>query len=279
MDPARPAYHMICAYIEELTDGSPSPKTVANNVSHIRTYLRKVDVPTQPLDHNRVKWALDALKRDVSYQPRIKNPMPTQLLQDMVTALPHDELGNILKVSVLTMFYAALRQSEVLAPTIKGYDPRFHLSRADVTLHHDAVEILIKHAKNMQTVYQSKRLSLQASTNPHTCIVTAVKQMLSHTPTRHPSEPFIMFANSRKPVTIDHVRRAWNRHLIHNGIDVSHLSLHSLRKAAATAAHDEGCSELQIQNYGGWRSNAHRYYIKTSQHHVNAAITNSLSSK
>lgn len=175
------------------------------------------------------------------------------------------------------MFYAALRQSEVLAPSIKGYDHRFHLSRGDVTLHDNSIDILIKHAKNMQTVYDYKRLSLQASANPDTCIVNAVRRMTRYTPTRLSSDPFIMFSNSRKPVTVDYVRRTWNKHLTQQGIDLSRLSLHSLRKAAATAAHEEGCTEIQIQNYGGWKSNAHRYYTKTSQQPVNAAITKSLS--
>lgn len=276
MEPSRPVYPLMCAYIEELTEGSPSPRTVANNISHIRTYLRKVDVPTDPLDHSRVKWGLEALKRDVSYQPRFKNPMPTQLLQSMVTSLPNTEQGNLIKVSVLTIFYAALRQSEVLAPTIKGYDPRYHLSRGDVTVHQDSIDIVIKHAKNMQTIYEQKSLSLQASSNPHTCIVASVRQMLLNCPTKSPADPFIMFSNTRKPATVDFIRRAWNRHLISYGVDVSHLSLHSLRKAAATAAHDEGCSEIQIQAYGGWKSNAHRYYIKPSQRVVNTAITKSL---
>lgn len=276
MDPAHPLYPLICAYIEELAEGSPSPRTVANNMPHIRTYLKKVDVPTQQMDHSRVKWAIDALKRDVSYVPQIKNPIPTDTLQSLVTSLPDTEVGNIIKVSVLVMFYAALCQSEVLAPSIKGYDHRFHLSRAVVTVCQDSIEVLIKHAKNMQTIYDQKRLSLQASTNPHTCVVATVHRMLQYTPTQHPTDPFIMFSDSRKPATLDFVRRRWNSHLIQNGVDVSHLSLHSLRKAAATAAHHEGCSEIQIQSYGGWKSNAHRTYIRPSQRIVNSAITHSL---
>lgn len=248
-----------------------------NNISHVRMYLHKADMPTDPLDHNRVKWALDALKRDVSYVPRLKQPIQTTVLQAMVSSLPSSTDGTIVKVSVLIMFYAALRQSEVLSPSVKGYDPRFHLSRKDVTVVGQTVQIFIKHAKNMQTVYENKLLSSQASSNPLTCIVAAVTQMLADTPTFSDHEAFIMFARTRKPVTVDFVRRFWNCHLINHGVNVAKLSLHSLRKAAATAAHDNGCSELQIQRYGGWKSNSHRLYIKTSQDTVNAAITSALS--
>lgn len=277
MDPVRPRPSLVCAYIEELAESPLSPRTVMNNISHIRTYLRKADMPTAPLDHIRVKWALDALKRDVSFTPRLKQPIPTDTLQSAVSILPSSPEGNIIKVSVLIMFYAALRQSEVLAPSVKGFDHRFHLARKDVILLPNTVQIYIKHAKNMQTIYQNKLLSLQASSNPLTCVMAAVRQMLAYTPTIRMEEPFIMFPDTRKPVTVDFVRRRWNSHLTENGVNADNLSLHSLRKAAATAAHDQGCSEIQIQRYGGWKSNAHRYYIHTTQSQVNAAITSSLS--
>lgn len=276
MDPIRPKASLICAYIEDMANSSPSPRTVMNNISHVRMYLRKADMPTAPLEHNHVKWALDALNRDVSYIPRIRQPIPTDTLQAMVSALPDSIEGNIVKVAVLTMFYAALRQSEVLSPSIKGYDLRLHLSRNDVTIAGQTLQVFIKHAKNMPTIYENKLVSLQASPNPMTCVVAAVRRMFQQAPTRSPQDPFIMFPVSRKPVTVDFVRRYWNRHLVHHGINIATLSSHSLCKAAATAAHDQGCSELQSQRYGGWKSNSHRLYIKTSQDTVNAAITSSL---
>lgn len=277
MTPTLPIYNNIWAYIEYLVSITPSPKTVANHVSHLRTYLRKCQASTHQVDNYRVKWALNAVNRDTSYIPRIKEAFPVQLLQRMVAALPHTPQGNIIKTAVLLMYYAALRQSEVLPYSSTSFDPRRHLSRRDVIFAQGAITVNIKHAKNLQTVYQSKRLTLQPAPNPQLCVVRAIQQMYANTPTHHPDEACILFQDSRRPVTVEFVRRHWKEHIARHGVETNALSLHSLRKAAATAAHEEGCSELDIQRYGGWRSNAHRQYIRTSQNHVNYAVTQALS--
>lgn len=170
------------------------------------------------------------------------------------------------------MYHAALRQSEVLPHSAKSYDHRQHLSRADVVLHQHSVTVLIKFAKNLQTVYQHKQVVLQSSPDELLCVVQAVRQLINYTPTIHHQEPFIMFPDTRRPVTVEYIRKNWSRHIAALGIETDTLSLHSIRKVAATAAHSQGCDELEIQRYGGWCSNAHRAYITTTQQNVNSAI-------
>lgn len=275
--PTLPHYYDICAYIEFLAKDTPSPRTIANHLSHIRTYLCKAGADTFQLDHHRVKWAMVAVSRNKDYIPRVKLAFPVQDLHRMVAALPLDAQGNIIRTSVLLMFYAALRQSEVLAPSAATFDHRKHLTRGDVILTHNSVTVKIKHAKNMQSVYESKTLRLQQSSNPLLCIVAAIQDLIAFTPTIHHHDPCIMAPATRRPVTVDFVRRHWTQHLQSRGMSTDALSLHSVRKAAATAAHESGCNELDIQRYGGWRSNAHRQYIATSQQQVNTVITRALS--
>lgn len=263
--------------MEFLAHTTTSPRTVANHLSHLRTFFRKVNVSTQELDAWRVKWAMNAINRDKTYVPRIKNPIPASLLQRMVTLLPDTGNGLIIKAAVLLMYHAALRQSEVLAQSSRTYDCRYNLSRDDVQIIGDTLLVYIKHAKNLQTVYQTKTVTLAASPNPSVCVVRAVRLMYNQLPTKSKEEPCFMFPDTRRPVPIEHVRRKWTQHLQTHGISTSALSLHSLRKAAATEAHYQGCTELDIQRYGGWRSNSHRAYIATSQETVNRAVINAIS--
>lgn len=223
-----------------------------------------------------MKWALYALSRDKTYVPRLKDAFPVGMLQQMVKALPLSVHGNIIRTAVLIMYHAALRQSEVLPHSARAYDPCQHLSRADLVLHDDRLTIFVKFAKNLQTVYQYKKLTLQPSPDREVCVVDAVRCMIASTPTFSPLDPAIMFQDSRRPVTVEYVRRNWTRHIAALGMATNKLSLHSIRKAAATAAHDQGCDELEIQRYGGWRSNAHRQYITTTQNNVNSAIVHAL---
>lgn len=276
MTPIQPTYKNTCAYIEFLVHTTPSPKTVSNHISHLRTYLRKAQASTHEVDNHRVKWALIAVSKDSSYIPRIKLAFPVHLLQRMVKLLPDTNQGKITKTAVLILYYAALRQSEVMPYSSASYNPKRHLSRNDVTIMGQSVQIRIKHAKNLQTVYQQKTVILHSAPDPGLCVVNALREQYAITPTNHPDDPCLMFNHNRRPVTVEFVRRNWANHLISQGINVAPLSLHSLRKAAATAAHNEGCPEIDIQTYGGWRSNAYRAYISPSQHNVNHAITRAL---
>lgn len=274
--PLSPSYNQICAYIEYVKHHTPSPRTVANHLSHIRTYMRKCQAPTVELDNYRVRWAMNGIQRDTSYIPRVKCAFPVDVLQNMVSALPDDPHGNIIKVAVLLMFFAALRQSEVLPHSVAAYDASKHLSRNDIYIQGNIAYVLIKHAKNQQSVYQNKSVALHSSPNQRVCVVQAIRDMLQYTPTHSPLEAFILFNNTRRPVTVEYIRKNWVKHLREHGVDNTALSLHSIRKAAATAAHDSGCPEIDIQRYGGWRSNAHRSYITTSQRAVNAAIIHAI---
>lgn len=276
LEPIYPTFQTMCAYIEFLKETIPSPRSIANHLSNIRTYLRKAQASTDQVDNFRVKYAMTAIKRDNSYVPRIKEAFPIDVLQQMIILLPHSNEYQLIKVAVLIMYYAALRQSEVLSYSSASYDSYKNLSRRDVIISEQGLKVYIKHAKNLQSVYEHKSVLLQPAANPALCVVTAVRSMYDTTPTRHPDEPCIMYPTSRRAVSIEYVRRHWVNHLKHHGVDTSDLSLHSIRKAAATAAHHSGCQEIDIQRYGGWRSNAHRSYISTSQHTVNTAITHAL---
>lgn len=277
LQPSDPSFQTICACIEYLKHTISSPRTIANHISHIRTYLRKAQAPTEQVDNFRVKCAMTAIKRDTSHVPRIKHAFPVHLLQQMIIALPATMDSLLVKVSVLIMYYAALRQSEVLSYSSRSYDPYRNLARKDVVIKDDVIIIQVQHAKNQQSIYETKTLTLKSSDNPSLCVVRAVRHMYNQIPTVHKNDPCIMFPTSRRPVTIEFVRRNWMQHLKLHQVDISSLSLHSIRKAAATAAHDQGCPEIEIQRYGGWRSNAHRSYIATSQRNVNFAITHALS--
>lgn len=266
----------ICAYLESIAKNIPSPRTIANHVSHLRTYFRKAQVPTTALDNWRVRWAMNGFNRDKSYVPRVKAAFPASSLQQTVSLLQDHGNQLLVKVSVLLMYYAALRQSEVLPNTSASYDRRYHLSRRDVVISDDSVKVFIKHAKNLQTIYQTKSVVLRSSPNPSVCIVAALSRMYQLIPTLSPDDACIVFKDTRRPVTTEYVRRHWSAHLKANGVDTTALSLHSLRKAAATEAHNQGCNELDIQRYGGWRSNSHRAYITTSQATVNQAVIRAL---
>lgn len=124
---------------------------------------------THQIDHVRVRWALDALQRDTTFVPCVKKAIPASTLQHLVETLPMTTTGNTIKVAILVLFYAALRQSEVAAHSVDKFDPTRHPTRKDVALEDDAILVTIKHDKNMQSIYEQKVVGLQSSNNTTTC--------------------------------------------------------------------------------------------------------------
>lgn len=205
---------------------------------------------------------MNAINRDKNYTPRIKNPIPASLLQRMVTLLPDTGNGLIIKAAVLLMYHAALRQSEVLAQSSRAYDHRYHLSRDDVQIIGDTLLVYIKHAKNLQTVYQTKTVTLAASPNPSVCVVRAFRLMYGEVPSRSKQDPCFMFSDTRRPVPIEHVRRKWTQHLQTHGISTSALSLHSLRKFATR---DVANWTSSVMEAGGRTLTVHIYQLAKRQ--------------
>ena len=63
-------------------------------------------------------------------------------------------------------------------------------------------------------------------------------------------------------MTIPYLAKVWKATQTDIGVACPY-TLHAIRKAAATVAYASGNTELEVQRFGGWASNAHRIYINT----------------
>ena len=279
VDPQAPSYQQFTAYMEYAMISAKSPKTILNKVAHIRMHMKSVGVPLAPFYHQRVQAALDAIKRDKSYIPRPKLPIPMSALKKVLAQFHTDPMGRMQTAVVLLIFHGALRQSEVLPPSIKSFSCTYHLTRDDVRLTPDFAMVKIKAGKNLQLYNQSREVTLIPAKDKRYCPISALQAVLDDTPTASPEEPMFMFPHSRLPVPTSFMNARWLRVLKTLGISPAPFSLHSLRKAAATEAHRSGCSDQQIKDFGGWTSSAYKHYITRDSHAtVNLAISKALQS-
>lgn len=110
------------------------------------------------------------------------------------------------------------------------------------------------------------------------CPVRAMRTVLLETPTVLTSDPLFMFPHTRKPVPTTFLAQVLKDHLIKMGLPslTKSISLHSLRKAAATDAFAGGCPELTIKQYGTWSSSAYTPYINTNNASINTALVATL---
>lgn len=278
IQPLQPTPDQACLYIEYLAAHGSAPATIRNKVSQVRTFLKLSEADSHSFNHFRVVRALEAVDRDKSYIPRIKHALDSDVLISIIYNLPRDNLGQAVRLSMLIIYYGALRQSELLPRTSAAWNPNIQPTRGDCSIVNDRCSIIIKTAKNLQKYGQSRTLDLGLSHDPILCPVQTLRHVLHITPTNSDSDPLIMIPISRKPLPASLVLKQLHNTMRRLGF--SHIvpitSLHSLRKAAATHAFTAGCTEQSIKNYGGWSSSAYTTYIQTNNQAVNQTLIDSL---
>ena len=72
-------------------------------VSHIRVFMERVGAPLAPFFHPRVKLTLDAIKRDKTYTPSPKLPVPMSALRRILQQFTPDPEGRVLRAVVLLL--------------------------------------------------------------------------------------------------------------------------------------------------------------------------------
>lgn len=169
------------------------------------------------------------------------------------------------------------RSCTISCRTMRLWSPHMQPTRSDCQLLYNQCSIHIKHGKNLQRYDQSRTVVMAAATDPILCPVRALHAVLRDSPCQAPKDPIFVFTDGR-PVPSSFVLKQLHIIMRRCGFHdiISQTSLHSIRKAAAMNAHDEGCSELSIQNYGAWQSDAYRSYIRTQNIAVNCSLIQSL---
>lgn len=193
IDVTRPSYQDACSFIEYLSAYIDAPSTIKNKVSQVRTYLNLSEADVTGFLHPRVTRALDALERDKSHVPRIKEPLSADILSRVIINLPRDQMGTIVRLAVLILYYGAMRQSELLPRSIRFWSPAVQPTRGDCQLTNNSLSILIKTGKNLYKVGQSRKINLLKSSEVIFCPVHTMAQVLEITPTRSLTDPILMF--------------------------------------------------------------------------------------
>ena len=256
-------YH-ICLYIEALNLKGLAPPTIKNTIGHIRTHLRLAAAPPVA-DHHRVVWALDAIMRRKDFVPKTKPEVPLHVFKAALNALPANREIVAVRAVLLMLYYAALRQSEVVPPSVGQFDPLRHLTRNDVSITEAGVTVLVKAAKNLQKYNQRRLLRIPASDAPELCMKRAIQAVTQLDPTKDIKQPMFVFRDTVKPIPASYIRNQWKAALKNIGIPLATYTLHGLRSTATTTAFDAGHTERQVQHYGAWASDAYKVYIKRKQ--------------
>ena len=257
----RPTPHQIRCWMEEIA-ARQCPSSVANSISHLRLHLRLEGAPVTPLDDIRVRLALDAIKRSKTHVPAPSVDVPIAIIKKVVDYLQATPQGRTVATAILFMYYMGARQSELAPHSAKGFDHTRHTTREDARIVDGALHLHQKWAKNLQANTQSRTRIMAPSCMSKYCPVAAYRAMLGEAPTTRANQPLLVFPADGATMAIPYIVKTWKAALLATGT-AQRYTLHGIRKTAATVAFASGRSELEVQRFGGWASQAHRVYINT----------------
>ncbi len=259
-----PSPEEICCFLQFLQQEGRAPPTVKNVLSLVKFALRLAEVPVAQFDNIRVKLALDALTRSKVRLSLARPPVPLEQLVKILERFDAAPDSLRVRLAILLMFYAGLRQSEVAPATGSAFDPTRHATKGDAYVSNGELHLRQKWAKNLQRYDQHRVCVLAPSADRSLCPVETFLRVRALEPSAPPHLPLLTFQGSTAPMTSGYVGRQWKKALLDLGLQDKGYTLHSVRKAAATTAYGAGCRELEVRRFGGWSSDAANAYIRTA---------------
>ena len=273
--PAAPTTQHVCVFIEYLADFLSAPGSILNYIALIRRYIADCEYPPTNWYAHRVKLALDAVTRDKSHTPYQRPIIPTQVLYTAFKHLARQSYSAMFRLILAILYFSALRQSEVIVHSASQFDPNRHLQARDIYTKDGALNVYIKHAKNMSAHNRRRTVTLRRTGDPLTCPVILYTDMQAVAPPPRPEGPAFTYPHGA-PVLVAHVTARLRSAIAAQGLDPSPYTLHSLRSTATTKAFGAGLTETELQKSAAWSSTAYRQYIQTdSQSRVNQTLVNS----
>lgn len=257
-----PTPEELCAYIEALVSRPITPNAIKGHLSSLKAYFRNAGFSTTPFESVQVANAIRAVDIMVKHNPKIKLALHPELIAQILLVIDTYPNGKAVSLSIALMFSAFLRQSNLLAKTIKTFDHDRQITCADVTICDDLLRIDLKWTKTNQRFGESTVIT--ASRMPQS-VICPVSRYLETQPisTRESRLPLIRFEDGN-PMTVNYVNKHWRKALAALDVIAPHMTLHRLRLSGASWANDQGVGSLDICQQGSWRSESFRAYVMRS---------------
>lgn len=252
---------IVCAYVEYLLERIKSPNTVKNYLSALNTMYIRMNLCPDVFLHTDVRRALMGVDKSVRHMVAQAKIVTPALLKKIIYVLSGTRNAPTIKFLLLIMFMTMLRQSNFCPQSIRQFDNTRHMTRRDVSCDCRGLSITIKWEKNLQNATGATEVVVPYTLDPLMCPVSAYHLMLSSIPTRSLDQPLICFTDCN-PVTIKYLQKLWRRAVARVGEDPKAMTLHGIRRGAATfVAGISPSARDRLKDYGRWNSGAFRRYV------------------
>lgn len=259
-DYSRPSLPLILAFIEHLAATQRTAASVLSTVSTLRSLLPRHNISARSLSHSSVGLQLRSIKINKRTPAVQRPPIRISELRLLTRQLMQMEYAPQLVVAVLLLFTTAFRQSNLAPASVRGFEVSRHLTRWDVKVASNYVQVFEKWSKTRQQIVRDRWISVPRVLGSPLCLHAAMSALLASSPSKTPQQPLLVFDDQR-PMPLSYITKAFKFALLRAGLAHRSYTLHSLRRGGAKFMQKSGVSTADIASHGGWRSAAIYRYI------------------
>lgn len=251
----KPSILSASMYVQFLANTYPAPNTIKNYMSGARHWINSHKGDDSAFASNEVA---SVLSYNVKTSTHVQSQAYPITLSDLtVIARFIDNTPNIplaVKPAVLIGFFAFLRVSNLLAPSVNTWSGPHNLSVSDVVVIPDGLLVSLRSTK---TFHNSKPVIIRLYNVPNsTCCPILAWQRYIQVVNPSLKGPAFMIDNCT-PLTARTVVSIMRLALQSAGNQNYHrVSMHSLRRGGAQAAEQNGASHQALKRHGTWTTDS-----------------------
>ena len=268
MDPLPLQESVLCSFVSYLAVQGLRYRSIKVYLSAVRHMQIEANFPDPfTLTMARLEYVLKGVKRveaEKGERGRTRLPITPSILRKLkgVWEESADDLDTrMIWAACCLCFFAFLRIGELTVPADGQFDPKVHLTVADVAADRRVAPSVLKITiKQSKTDPFRKGIDLFVGrTSSDLCPVAALWSYLERRGTD--SGPLFRFQDGR-PLTRPRFVSILREGLQRAGFDEQQYCSHSFRIGAATTAAARGVEDAVIKTLGRWESLAYLQYVK-----------------
>ena len=240
--------------------------TIQNKLSAIVKFYRLCEC-TLDVTHPCLDLLLRACKRELSSASKPKAALEAGHIILIRTFCDQSDLTKrMFFVALITQFFACLRKSNLLPPSLRAFSPFHHLTRGDIKFVAGDIILTLPWTKTLQAKNDVMTVSIAAAPGAVLDPVGIIAQFIHDFPLPKPTLPAFAVYNGHgllvltQQVYIDLLKS----HLQVLGLPPEAYSSHSVRRGGTSLMAQAGVNPRLIKLHGGWRSNCYLRYIDPS---------------